>query len=371
MTDPPAVGSAEVRLALPKPGPGGRGPTPRLVRGRVRLEDGHEIGVAVAGIGVPLVIVHGFAAEGIVYAQTLSRLVGMGFKVVAIDTPSHGRTDPLQMFSRLDAYVDLLRRVLDHLELPEAVIVGHSMGGRLVAELVAREPKRALALVLVNAIAGERWDRIAQTLTAAPLGYLGLGAMLLADVIGTLPVIEDPIQSAKLARLIFPTSANHVRRPWRLIGPLQAIARAEPSAATLARLASLGVEVLVIHSDRDRAVPLRTGRDTARLTGADLVVVHDAGHSWLLGDPEAFPAIIAEQLAGGRLGRARAAALRRHGLEPDASSEAVEAAFYGADAPIRALTPPPGGGRVGGRPARLRWTVESAPGSVIASPGSA
>ena len=53
-------------------------------------------------------------------------------------------------------------RALDHLQVPEAIIVGHSMGGRLVAELVAAEPDRAIAVVLVNAIVGGRWDRIAR-----------------------------------------------------------------------------------------------------------------------------------------------------------------------------------------------------------------
>ena len=42
--------------------------------------------VTVAGTGVPLVVVHGFSAEGFLYAQSLSRLVKMGFRVIAIDT---------------------------------------------------------------------------------------------------------------------------------------------------------------------------------------------------------------------------------------------------------------------------------------------
>ena len=41
---------------------------------------------------MPLVVVHGFSAEGILYAQTLSRLVDLGFKVIAIDTAGHGGT---------------------------------------------------------------------------------------------------------------------------------------------------------------------------------------------------------------------------------------------------------------------------------------
>ncbi len=65
---------------------------PRLARHLITLDDGHQVGVAICGRGVPLVVVHGFSAEGILYAQTLSRLVDLGFKVIAIDVAGHGGT---------------------------------------------------------------------------------------------------------------------------------------------------------------------------------------------------------------------------------------------------------------------------------------
>ena len=41
---------------------------PRLARHTITLSDGHDVGVAVCGRGVPLVLVHGFTAEGMLYA---------------------------------------------------------------------------------------------------------------------------------------------------------------------------------------------------------------------------------------------------------------------------------------------------------------
>ena len=58
-------------------------------RPRVMLEpqtvdvDGFEVGVATAGRGAPLVVLHGFGVESMLYAQTLSRLTHLGFRVVA------------------------------------------------------------------------------------------------------------------------------------------------------------------------------------------------------------------------------------------------------------------------------------------------
>src|SRR5512132_4312110 len=86
---------------------------PRLARHEIVLDDDHRVGVAVSGQGLPVVLVHGFTAEGILYAQTLSRLVRMGFKVIAIDVAGHGGTQGLPTGGAdLASYVALLGRVL-------------------------------------------------------------------------------------------------------------------------------------------------------------------------------------------------------------------------------------------------------------------
>ncbi|MGN6695009.1 MAG: hypothetical protein ACTHN0_12620, partial [Aquihabitans sp.] len=65
---------------------------PRLARHTIALADGHKVRVSVCGRGVPIVLIHGYSAEGMLYAQTLSRIVTSGFKVVAIDVANHGGT---------------------------------------------------------------------------------------------------------------------------------------------------------------------------------------------------------------------------------------------------------------------------------------
>ena len=72
----------------------------------------------------------------------------------------HGGTDGLQVGGGdLSGYAELLGRVVDHLGIKRAVFAGHSMGGRLVTELVARRPEKAVAVILVDAIVGDAWDR--------------------------------------------------------------------------------------------------------------------------------------------------------------------------------------------------------------------
>ena len=346
--EPPARGGRKVRhlatstepIIGPGPAPSEElGALPRLARHQITLDDGHEVGVAICGQGVPLVVVHGFSAEGILYAQTLSRLVDLGFKVIAVDTAGHGGTLGLPTNAQsMESYAHLLGRVLDHLGVREAVLAGHSMGGRLVTEFAAMQPDRAIAVVLLDAIVGDTWDRMVNVFRVFPPLLVGIGATLVVDTMTTVPWFQDPRQALKLGRLVGPTIAGHVRRPWRLLAPAASILRSKGTRWMLDTLREEKIPVFAIHGDRDVAVPIATSKDAARRSRGDLVVVHGATHSWLLKDPESLPAIM-HALMRGRLGTAVLKARLAHGLELDAPIEDVEAALYEPGSLVLELTP--------------------------------
>jgi pimeloyl-ACP methyl ester carboxylesterase len=312
---------------------------PRLARHEITLPDGHQVGVAVCGRGVPLVVVHGFSAEGILYAQTLSRLVDLGFKVIAVDTAGHGGTLGLPTNAQsMQSYSELLARVLDHLGVREAVLAGHSMGGRLVTELAASEPERAIAVILLDAIVGDTWDRMVNLFRLFPPLLVGVGVTLVVDTASTVPWFRDPKQAMKLGRLVGPTLAGHVRRPWRLFGPAASILRSKGTRWMLDTLRHEKIPVFAIHGDRDIAVPVATSKDAARRARGDLVIVQGATHSWLLKDPETLPSIM-HALMRGRLGTAVLKTRLRHGLDLDATDDEIEEALYEPGALVLELTP--------------------------------
>jgi pimeloyl-ACP methyl ester carboxylesterase len=327
---PTAAPGLEERLRLP-----------RLARHSITLDDGHTVSVAVCGQGIPLVLVHGFSAEGMLYAQSLWRLVDMGFKVVAIDTAGHGGTQGLPTGGGdFDSYTRLLGRVVDALGIERAVFAGHSMGGRLVTQYAAEHPRRVLSVLLIDAIVGETWDRIVWASRVFPPVLLGVAGFLVLDTLSTVPMFRDPKQTAKLLRLVGPTLLGHVRRPWRLIGPAISIIRSPASSPMLEAIKDEHIPLFAVHGDRDVVVPVRTGRDAARRAAGELVVVEGASHSWLLKDPEAMPAIVHE-LMKGRLGTAVLRAKGRAGLEATATPAEVEASpwFYEPGSLVVQLTP--------------------------------
>jgi pimeloyl-ACP methyl ester carboxylesterase len=320
---------------------GDDGGAPRLARHRISLADGHEVGVSVCGRGVPIVLVHGFTAEGMLYAQTLNRIVAAGFKVVAIDTAGHGSTQGLPTGgANFESYTRLLMRAVDELGIKKAVFAGHSMGGRLVLELAAREPERVLAVLLLDAIVGEPWDRIVAASRFNPLLLAGIGAILVADSISTVPMLRNPRQAAKFGKLVAPTLLAHVRNPLHLAGPGVSILRSRSSKWMLEKLGREHVPVVAIHGDRDIVVPLATARSAAKLSKGMVVVVEGGTHSWLLKDPETLPAILRDMFDRPASRASRARDFAEMGLEPDASIDEIEAAFYDDDAAILRLTPP-------------------------------
>lgn len=274
-----------------------RSKPPRLRRREVTLADGHRVGVALCGEGVPLLLVHGIMAEGMLYARTLRRIAGLGFRVIAVDSAGHGRTAPLGRDGfRFGAYVDLHRRVLDHLGVEQAVLVGHSMGGRVVVDLAAAEPGRALGVIPVNAAIGGGFDRFTYLGRFVP-GLMPVGIGLLgADI--ALTFVRARHHVGSLARLAAPSLGDRLRALPSLPAAFVATIGDQGSEQRLESLRDAGVPVVVVHSDRDLAIWWPFAKVAARTAGATLVRVEGAGHSWVIEHPDSLPALLAELLDG-------------------------------------------------------------------------
>lgn len=309
---------------------------PRLARHSITLSDGHRIGLAVSGRGVPLVVVHGFSAEGFLYAQTLSRLVARGFKVVAIDMAFHGGTQGLPQFGAdLGAYSELMARAVAELGIRRAVLAGHSTGGRVVTQLAATHPDQAIAVLLLDAIVGDAWDAMVRWNRLNPLFYAALGTVLALDTASTVPLVRDPLQAVKLVRLVTPTLVGHALQPLRLASGIVSIFRTGPSRPHLEAIGREGVPLFALHGDRDLGIPLCTARSAVDRAGGELVTIRGGSHSWVLKDPETLPAIV-DDLLEERLGDAIRNALGSAGA---GSVDEIEELLYEPDAPVLALTP--------------------------------
>lgn len=105
------------------------------------------------GPGTPVMLVHGFASTHAVnWVNTLwvKTLAQAGYRVIAHDNRGHGASealyDPAAYSS--DIMAEDVRRLMDHLGIGQAFVMGYSMGARITAHLALHEPGRVKAALL-------------------------------------------------------------------------------------------------------------------------------------------------------------------------------------------------------------------------------
>lgn len=104
-------------------------------------------------IGEPVVLVHGFASNHAVnWVNTLwvKTLLAAGRRVVALDNRGHGASEKLYdpAVYGSDTMAQDVRRLMDHLDLARADVMGYSMGARITAHLALSDPGRVRSALL-------------------------------------------------------------------------------------------------------------------------------------------------------------------------------------------------------------------------------
>ncbi|MFD4960681.1 alpha/beta fold hydrolase [Microbacterium sp. NPDC058389] len=103
----------------------------------------------------PIVFHHGWPLSSDDWDAQMLYFLGKGFRVVASDRRGHGRSSQTDVGHDMDHYASDVSAVVEHLDLRNAVHIGHSTGGGQVARYVAKygEPQRRVAkAVLVAAV---------------------------------------------------------------------------------------------------------------------------------------------------------------------------------------------------------------------------
>lgn len=100
------------------------------------------------GDGPQLVLLHGYS-RSLTDWDPSAALLTAGHRVLAVDLPGHGRSPGISPWT-IPAVVRDLADTLDAHGVPEAVVVGHSLGGLIAVEYARADPDRARARAAVN-----------------------------------------------------------------------------------------------------------------------------------------------------------------------------------------------------------------------------
>lgn len=120
---------------------------------KLTLKDGSSLYFKDWGEGQPVVFSHGWPLTSDAFEDQMFFLGQKGFRVIAHDRRGHGRSSQTWEGNNMDQYADDLAELTAHLNLKEAIHVGHSTGGGEVARYIGRHgTSRVAKAVLISAV---------------------------------------------------------------------------------------------------------------------------------------------------------------------------------------------------------------------------
>jgi len=131
----------------------------------------------VSGDGSPpFVLVHGFTCDHTDWAAQVAHL-SPRHKTVAVDLKGHGATPGTPADCTIEGYGADVVAVMEALDLPPAIVVGHSMGCRVAVEVAVQAPGRTAGVILVD---GSQFNRETEALVRPLFAVGGYGQMVRA-----------------------------------------------------------------------------------------------------------------------------------------------------------------------------------------------
>jgi non-heme chloroperoxidase len=119
----------------------------------VEAQDGTQIFYKDWGRGKPIVFHHGWPLSSDDWDTQMLFFVQRGYRTIGIDRRGHGRSSQVSDGHDMDHYAADAAAVVEHLDLRDAVHIGHSTGGGEVTRYVARHGNgRAAKAVLMSAV---------------------------------------------------------------------------------------------------------------------------------------------------------------------------------------------------------------------------
>lgn len=227
------------------------------------------------GEGPAVLLIHGFPFCRAMWRPQVACLVAAGYRVIAPDLRGFGETDVLAGSCCMDTFGDDLLELLDYLELPRVTVVGMSMGGYILFNLLTRFPQRFLAAVFLvtrslpdDAAAKQRRLQMVESVRR-------LGPQAVADTFLPLVLTDETItHRPKLAEEVYSWMVGTATS-----GLTEALLAMRDRPDATPSLSGLRLPTLAIAAEQDKACPVEFLRIIAEgIEGCRLVVIEGASH---------------------------------------------------------------------------------------------
>jgi pimeloyl-ACP methyl ester carboxylesterase len=240
------------------------------------------------GAGPTVLMLHGIGGGHLAFAPQVESFASAGFRAVAWDMPGYGHSAPIEPYT-FKGLAESCIALIEGLKAGQVVLLGHSMGGMVAQEVVARRPELVSRLVLCGTSPSfgkpdGDWQREFIASRTAPLdagqSMADLAQVLVPQMIGP-GSLPEGVQLAQhcMARV----NASTYRRA------LEALVTFDRRAA----LPRIHVPTLLIAGEHDRNAPPAVMKKMGQaIAGSTYVEMAGIGHLQNLEAPDEFDALV-------------------------------------------------------------------------------
>ncbi|HXO88150.1 MAG TPA: alpha/beta hydrolase [Candidatus Acidoferrales bacterium] len=260
----------------------------------ITVKDGTKIFYKDWGSGQPIVFSHGWPLTADDWDGQMLFFGQKGYRVIAHDRRGHGRSTQTWDGNEMNTYADDLAALFEHLDLHDAIMVGHSTGGGEVARYLGRHgSKRVAKAALISAVPPLMLKTPANPLGAPIEVFDGLRTALAANRPQFYRDITLPFYGYNRPGAVI---SEGIREHWWLQGMLGGMKahydciKAFSETDFTADLKKIDIPVLVLHGEDDQIVPIdAAGRSSAK-------ILKNATLKTYPGYPHGMPATHADQI---------------------------------------------------------------------------
>ncbi len=246
---------------------------------------GQRIAYLDGGHGAPVILIHGYGGSMWQWEYQQAALSAR-LRVITLDLLGAGLSDKPDIEYRPEQLLDYFVGFMDALNIPQATLVGHSMGAGIAIGMALAHPERVADLVLISGLPDRVMDRLTSPTirraltTNMPSWLVSLGNRLFGGAMIEQILREIIFDHSLLTPAVLDRSNRNRYRPG-LFHPIKAAGRNVPlwEEGYAKRIGEIRHRTLIIWGEEDRVFPVTVSEHLHRMIkGSELARIPKAGH---------------------------------------------------------------------------------------------